>query len=237
MKVGIIQSNYIPWRGYFDFISEVDLFIFHDDIQYTKQDWRNRNRIKTPKGLEWVTVPVHYKTTGQIIQDTAISYDRIGWRGTWQDEHLKKFEAAYRNVPYVNHALQLLREGFQERDETISELNIRLIGLICRYLGISTCMAMSRDYHVTGTKSDRLIQLLTKANATCYLSGPAARAYLDKELFNKHGISLEYKSYDYAPYQQLHGEFDGGVTVLDLIANCGPDARAYINSRSANTSA
>ncbi|MDD5450320.1 MAG: WbqC family protein [Desulfovibrionales bacterium] len=234
MKVGIIQSNYIPWRGYFDFISDVELFIFHDNIQYTKQDWRNRNKIKSVKGLEWLTVPVNYKKTGQLIEHTLIGYERIGRKGTWQDEHIKKFEVAYRQAPYVDHALQILREAFDARDETISALNVRLIKLICSYLDIPTKMAMSRDFQATGTKTERLIQLLTEANATCYLSGPAAKAYLDKDLFDQHGISLEYKSYDYPSYPQLHGEFEGGVTVLDLIANCGSEARAYITSRTAN---
>ncbi len=95
MKVGIIQSNFLPWRGYFDFIREVDLFIIHDDLQYTKGDWRNRNKIKTPRGLEWITVPVNYKTTSQLIEETTIDYST-----RWAQKMLNCIREVYRQAPY-----------------------------------------------------------------------------------------------------------------------------------------
>ena len=229
MRAGIIQSCYIPWRGYFDFINEVDLFIFHDDLQYTKGDWRNRNKIKTPNGLIWLTVPVKYKETSQLICKTEIDYSH-----KWQAEQINRFKNSYIKSPFFKDALKLLEEGLSYADSTISQLNIRLIKLICVYLQITTPLAMSIDYAVTGAKTDRLINLLKKVGATMYLSGPSAKGYLDENLFRENGISLEYKTYDYPPYSQLWGEFVGTVSVLDLIANCGPRSREFLKSLTPN---
>lgn len=225
MRVGVIQSSFIPWRGYFDFIASVDIFVFHDDIQYTKGDWRNRNRIKTPKGTEWITVPVSYKSVAQLICETPIDYSVA-----WQKKHLRIWDANYRTAPYFKSVMELLSGFDTDRDSSISALNIRLIRRICTYLGISTPMVVSSDLSLEGTKTERLINLLTKLGATTYLSGPSADVYLDKEAFRSHGFDLEYKSYDYEPYPQHWGAFQGAVTVLDLIANCGPESHRYLRS-------
>jgi len=229
VRVGIIQSNYIPWRGYFDFISQVDLFVFHDDLQYTKGDWRNRNRIKTPTGTIWLSVPVKYKTTAQLICNTEIDYSTH-----WQKDHLNKFAANYEKAPYCKAAIELLETAFQFRDRTISELSIRLVRAICAFLGIVTPLRLSTEYSLNGAKTERLIDLLRKTDASTYLSGPAADTYLDEKQFRNNGICLEYKSYDYAPYPQLWGEFDGAVSILDLIANVGSSASDWLYSRSPN---
>ncbi len=225
MRAGIIQSDYIPWRGYFDFINSVDLFIIHDDLQYTKGDWRNRNKIKTPYGLKWLTVPVKYHKTTQLICNTEIDYS-----SSWQDRHLNLLRSNYGQAKYFTEAIELFKEGLSYRDVTISELNVRLIKMICKYLAISTPIVMSSEFQVAGTKTERLIQLLRKAYATSYLSGPSARSYLEEDLFRENSIQLEYKNYDYDPYPQLWGDFDGKVSILDLIANCGPDAGKFILS-------
>lgn len=226
MRVGVIQSSFIPWRGYFDFIASVDAFVFHDDIQYTKGDWRNRNKIKTAKGTEWLTVPVSYKCVSQLICETRIDYST-----SWGKKHLSLWQAHYRTAPYFEVANDILSPLTCTEDKTISQLNIRLIRRVCSYLNIATPMVVSSELALEGRKTDRLICLLKKLGATCYLSGPSADAYLEKEAFRRNGIRLEYKSYDYSPYPQLWGPFEGTVTVLDLIANCGPDARSHIRSQ------
>lgn len=225
MRVGIIQSNYLPWRGYFDFIASVDLFIFHDDLQYTKGDWRNRNKIRTPAGSIWLSVPVRYRKTSQLICDTHIEYST-----EWQRDHLNRFKASYGKAPHCNDAVGLIEEAFLFRDRTISELNVRFIRLACAYLGVATPMRLSAEYSPKGVKTERVIDLLRKAGASTYLSGPSARNYLDERLFLESGIRLEYKSYDYQPYPQVWNGFEGAVTVLDLIANCGPQAKAHLQS-------
>ena len=226
MRVGVIQSSFIPWRGYFDFIASVDLFVFHDDLQFTKGDWRNRNRIKTPQGTRWLTVPVHYRSVAQRICDTAID-ESTDWLG----KHRRLWQAHYRNAPYFRDVLEILHEATQvQKEPTISALNIALIRKVMEYLSISTPLAMSSEFDLHGTKTERLIDLLSKLGASRYLSGPSAEGYLDKAAFRSAGIGLEYKTYDYLPYPQLWGEFDGLVTVLDLIANCGPDAKSHFRS-------
>ena len=223
MRVGIIQSNYIPWRGYFDFINSVDLFIFHDDLQYTKQDWRNRNKIKVwPQGTAWLTVPVNYEHTAQLICDTKIDYST-----NWEKDHINRFTASCRHSPFLEDALSILKEAFSEHHETISGLNVHLIHLICKYYRITTPKMDSRVFDLEGSRTERLIHLLTKVKATTYVSGPVAKQYLDEEQFKKNSIALEYKEYEYPWYIQPHGDFDPHVSILDTIANCGND-RKYI---------
>lgn len=230
MKVGIIQSNYIPWRGYFDFINQVDLFIVYDDQQFTKRDWRSRNKIKGLSGLRWLTVPVRYsQSSKQSIENTYIDYSL-----RWQNSHLNKFRNYYAKAPFLYDALNILESCFAYNDPTISNLNVRLTKAICEYLQINTQIRMSSEYEVAGSKTLRLISLLKKADATSYLSGPTAKTYLDERLFADNSIILEYKTYDYSPYQQLWGEFVGEVTILDLIANCGPTSVRYLPSITPN---
>jgi hypothetical protein len=228
MKVGIIQSAYIPWRGYFDFIDSVDQFVFYDDVQYSKGSWRNRNKVKTAQGLRWLTVPVKYRYPA-LICETQVDYT-----SRWQDHHHNVLSENYRTAPFCDDASAILREGLRYRHPTISALNIRLIELVCRYLKIGTRFVVSNALDIKAGKTERLIAVLQKLGATAYLSGPSAKDYLDESMFRAAHIRLEYKTYDYPDYQQLWGDFDGAVTVLDLIANCGPEARRYLTSRSPN---
>jgi hypothetical protein len=229
VRVGIIQSNYLPWRGYFDFIASVDLFIFHDDLQYTKNDWRNRNRIKTDSGLKWLSVPVSYKHTAQLISDTRIDYSKKWWKN-----HINQFRENYQSAPCFVEAFSLINEILCAEIQTLSELNICLIKKICEYLGIVTPMVMSSEFHPEGKKTERLISILSKVGADTYVSGPSAESYLDKQLLHQSNIRLEYKTYNYAEYPQQHGLFENNVTILDLIANCGQDSRLLISSRTNN---
>ena len=227
MKVAAIQSSFIPWRGYFDFMASVDAFVFLDDVQYSKNGWRNRNRIKTPQGSRWMTVPVHHRSLAQLISDTKIDDQK-----DWRKSHMHLWHESYNTTLFYRDVLELLGDMGRETVGTISELNIALTRRIALYLQIGTRTLLSSELQVSGTKTDRLIDLLKKLNATTYLSGPSADAYLDKAAFHKNGIRLEYKSYDYGTYPQLWGPFEGAVTVLDLIANCGPEAKSHIRSRS-----
>jgi hypothetical protein len=226
MRVAAIQSSFIPWRGYFDFIASVDVFVFLDDVQYTVRDWRNRNKIKTPKGAEWVTIPMVHAGRDLFVVDAKIDYSH-GWTKKLQGA----LTANYGRSKFFNETLALLDGIETAKYENLSWLNIELTKRICDYLCITTPLIPSSDFSLAGKKTDRLIDLLKKLNATTYLSGPSADAYLDKEAFRRNRIRLEYKSYDYGPYPQLWGAFDGTVTILDLIANCGPDAKKHIRSR------
>jgi hypothetical protein len=224
MKVGMIQSNYIPWRGYFDFIDDCDLFVFYDDVQYTHRDWRNRNRIKTDGGPIWLSVPViHDRHT--LIQDACIDYG-----SRWQDKHIRSLTLAYGKAPHFVAYAEGFFELLRSRPATISELNVRTCKWIMVQLGIRTQTRMSTEFGLAGEKDERPLRILQHLGATSYLSGPAAKPYTDAEKYRSAGIALEFKVYDYPEYPQLHGAYDPHLTVLDLLFNCGPDARRYLKS-------
>jgi hypothetical protein len=223
MKVGIIQSNFLPWRGYFDFIREVDLFILHDDLQYTKGDWRNRNKIKTLRGLEWITVPVNYKNTSQIIEETWVDYST-----PWAQKMLNRIREAYRQSPCFEMYFTQLNDLLLEPAASISDLNLRLINWACGHLKINTPIKFSREFNPKGVKTERLLGILKQVDATVYLSGPAAQAYLIPELLEGNGIKLEYKKYNYPEYTQLFPPFEPYVSIIDLFFMTGENAWTYL---------
>jgi hypothetical protein len=231
MKVGIIQSCYIPWRGYFDFINSADVFVIFDDVRYPQgRSWRNRNQVKTPTGLKWLTVPILKEAKDSSIDKAQIAEGAK----PWQEIHRGQLRVALADAHYFRDAIDLWERELAVEHRLLSSLNVCLIRSICKYLKIATPIVMSSDYPVSGEKTTRLIELLKVLGATSYLSGPSADGYLDKEAFREAGIRLEYKSYDYAPYPQLWGPFEGAVSVLDLIANCGPQSNSLIRSKTPN---
>lgn len=229
MRVGIIQSNFIPWRGYFDFIDDVDTFIILDDVQYTKSDWRNRNKLKTKSGTSWITVPVRRDGL-----QTRIDEARIDWSKPWPQVHRHLIFENYRDAPYVEDIAASVLSEIDRRPENLSALNYELIKFIAARLSIETKFVFSTELDIGGSRTDRLVSLVRAVGGTSYLSGPAAEAYLDVDAFKKANIALEYKSYDYQPYPQLWGSFDGAVSIIDLLMNTGPDARNFLKSRTPN---
>jgi len=231
MKVGIIQSCYMPWRGYFDFIGSVDLFVVLDDVQYpVGRSWRNRNQLKTKNGLTWITVPVQSKSDKLPIDEVLIARtDR-----SWQMRHRNLMREALQKARFADEALQVWELAISAGDVKISELNIRLIKSFCSYFGITTPLVSSRQYKAAGTKTERLLNIIEATGAKTYLSGPSAKGYIDENMFRKRNIGLEYKTYDYLPYPQLWGPFEGRVSVIDLIANCGCNGRELLQSRTPN---
>lgn len=224
MRVAIIQSNYIPWKGYFDIIRDVDTFVFLDDVQFTVRDWRSRNRVKTKDGLKWLTVPVGADTS-RLIHEVAIADDR------WQRQHWRIIEQNYAKAPYFSHYRELFEEFYCGRTWTsLSEMNQYLTRRIANEcLGITTAFRDSREFTVEGRKLDRLLDLVRQAGATTYLSGPSARDYIDDARFEQAGIALEYKDYSgYPEYPQMHPPFEHAVSILDLLFNVGPDATHYL---------
>lgn len=225
--VAILQSSYIPWKGYFDMIRSVDEFILYDEVQYTKRDWRNRNLIKTPQGTQWLTIPVEVK--GKYFQPIC---DVIVADHAWADNHWKNIAFNYAKAPYFKEYRTYIEELYQEVkiEQYLSHINYRFIKSINQLLGIKTKLSWSSDYVVEkNDKTRRLIELCTASEANCYLSGPAAKTYLDEAQFKQANIELLYMNYDHYPmYPQLFGDFDHCVTILDLIFNMGPNAMAYI---------
>jgi hypothetical protein len=226
-RVAIIQSNYIPWKGYFDIINLVDEFILYDDRQYTRRDWRNRNQIKTAQGKQWLTIPVRVKGRyEQRIDETLIS------DATWPERHWKTISQGYGAAPhFVTYRDAVGNLYAESRDEHLSEVNLRFLIGICAMLGIQTRFTRCTDYDATGDRTERLVSLCRQAGAREYLSGPAGRAYIDEDLFHEAEIELIYMDYSgYPEYRQLHGAFEHGVSILDLLFNTGPDAPRFMKS-------
>jgi hypothetical protein len=187
-RVGIIQSNYIPWKGYFDIIHDVDLFVFHDDLQYTKGDWRNRNVIKTSAGERWLTIPVGTSERRRIC-DVQLP------ASNWAREHWRRIDSAYREAPYYADYRDYFARFYLESSwRSLSEMNQALIVGISRdLLGISTEFADSRLLHPTRSKGERVLEILERTRADVYVSGPAARDYITDEQFARAGIEVVWK--------------------------------------------
>lgn len=224
-KIAIIQSNYIPWKGYFDLIAAVDEFILYDDMQYTRRDWRNRNLIKTPQGVKWLSVPVRVKGKyHQKIRETKID------DSDWSMAHWKSLESNYKHAPYFTEIAEWIKPLYLFRSfENLSKLNRTFIEAICSYLEITTKISNSWDYSLKKGKTERLADLCIQAKGTEYVSGPAAKDYIDEKVFENMGIKLTWFDYlGYPEYPQLWGEFTHSVTILDLLFNCGKDAKRFM---------
>lgn len=226
-KVAILQSNYIPWKGYFDLIAAVDEFILYDDMQYTKRDWRNRNQIKTPQGLKWITVPVKVKGRYfQKINETEIDGDG------WAQDHWRSIVANYKKAPYFEQVAEWLAPFYLEQKyELISDLNRSLIAAVCQRLGIKTRISSSADYELVDGQSKRLASLCKQAGGLEYISGPSAKNYIEENVFVGCDIKLTWFDYaDYPEYPQLWGDFTHTVSIIDLIFNCGDKASDYMKN-------
>jgi WbqC-like protein family len=224
IKVAVIQSNYLPWKGYFDIIHDVDQFVFYDDVQYTKNDWRNRNKVKTVQGLQWLTIPVGSQNS-RLICEVEITDTH------WTQKHWETIKQSYSKSAYFGAYKDFFAYFYNDvKYKNLSELNQYLIQHICReYLGIQIEFLDSRIFHLEGEKLDRLIDLLKKVGANNYVSGPTARDYIDESEFARAGIELCYKDYSgYPEYPQLFPPFEHAVSILDLLFNCGPDSPYYI---------
>jgi hypothetical protein len=224
-KVAILQSNYIPWKGYFDLIAAVDEFILYDDMQYTRRDWRNRNQIKTPQGVQWLTIPVQVKGRyHQKIRETEIDGSE------WSSAHWKALAQNYRRSPHYDEIAAWLEPLYSSApDRYLSGLNRRFIEAVCTYLGIQTRITNSWDFTSLEGKTERLVDLCLQACATEYISGPSAKDYIDESMFSDSGIKLTWFEYsDYPVYPQLWGEFTHNVSIIDLIFNCGKNSGMYM---------
>lgn len=222
--VAILQSSYIPWKGYFDIINDVDTFIFYDDVQFTSRDWRSRNQIRTPTGNIWLSIPVgdHLQ---RLIHEVTLGDHR------WQAKHWRSIQMAYGRAPYFKAYSSFFEPVYMEQEWTsLSLLNQTMTRMIAReILGITTEFRDSREYGAEGQKLDRLIDLVKKTGATRYLSGPSAASYIDPGRFAEIDVELLYKDYaGYPEYPQRGGDFTHTVSILDLVFQLGPAAPDYI---------
>jgi hypothetical protein len=226
VRICIIQSCYIPWKGFFDLIGRCDEYVIFDSVQYVKRHWHNRNRIKTANGLEWLTIPVIAK--GRFEQ----RMDQVEIEKPWAEKHWRALELAYRRAPFFAAQSSVVRTWYEQadRERRLTDINEIFLRGIAGMLGLTTRITRDEIYPTAGAKTERLLDIARAAGAQRYLSGPSARAYFDTTTFATAGIATEWMSYDgYPEYPQLYGGFEHAVTALDLIFNAGPSAHEYLS--------
>nr|WP_319553537.1 WbqC family protein [uncultured Vibrio sp.] len=223
-KLAILQSNYIPWKGYFDLIKKSDLFVFHDDLQYTKNDWRNRNKIKTAKGTEWLSIPCGTNEK-RLICEVPLNDKK------WVNKHKNKIISEYKDCPYFDEYKFVLDYIYDNKWDNLSDFNQSVIKFISKeVLGFKTEFMDSRELDLKEKKQERVLEILEKLGYHYYISGPAAKDYIDENKFTSKGIEIEWMDYSHYPeYPQKHGEFEHAVSILDLIFNTGKNAKDYIS--------
>lgn len=224
-KIAVLQSNYIPWKGYFDLIDSVDVFVIYDEVQYTKNDWRNRNVIKTRNGKEWITIAVRQTSLHQKIDETQIVLKN------WNVKHWNTLVTNYARASSFANVKDFVEGLYHGMPHSLnlSEINKHFIVEICKFLGIKTKIISSRELNLGGDKSEKLVDACKKLNGSVYLSGPSAKEYLNVELFKENNITVEWMQYSgYPEYPQLFPPFEHSVSILDLILNTGSSAYNYI---------
>ena len=226
-KVIITQSNYIPWKGYFDSIAAVNAFVVYDDMQYTRRDWRNRNLIKTPSGIKWLTIPVEVKGKYlQKIKDTRVADAK------WVKNHWEVIRQNYKNALYFKEMSAWIEPLYMDCSfEFLSEVNLYFIEAINKFLGISTTILYSSEFKLEEDRTKRLVNICKDLGATDYYSGLSAKTYMNEVLFEENNIRIHYWDYSgYRPYPQLYDDFIHEVSILDLIFNCGQNTSLFMKS-------
>ncbi len=227
-RIAVLQSNYIPWKGYFDIINSVDEFVIYDKAQYTRRDWRNRNIIKSRYGPMWLTIPV--KSKGKFTQ--AVCETEVDGE-SWAEIHFKKICHNYGSSLYFNKYRDIFRDLYLtvQKLKLLSQINKQFINVINATLGIKTKISDCSDYEYGGNKTEKLICICKEAGAEEYITGPNARTYLDTLKFEASGIRIDWMDYSgYPEYNQLHPPFNHNVSIIDLIFNEGPEAKSFMKS-------
>ena len=225
--IGILQPSYLPWIGFFEQLKRSDIFVIYDDVQFEKNSWRNRNRIKTPQGVQWLTVPVLTKGGGfQLIKDTKINNN-----SNWQKKHIKSITQNYNKANCFKDYSSSLFSILSEKWEYLIDLNIALINYINTILNIKTPIILSSSLKSKGSKTERLIKIINELQGNCFYEGASGKNYLDELLFKKNNIDLKYQHFLPESYNQLYGDFISHLSIIDLILNVGEKSYLYIKER------
>jgi WbqC-like protein family len=229
LKIVISQPMYFPWVGMFEQIRLCDIYIHYDDVQFSKGSFTNRVQIKaaTSEGFKWLTVPLKNLKLGQKINEVEIDYSK-----DWRVQHLELLKNSYKGAPYMEDMLKIISQLFTNRYDCISELSKKSIELVINYydLKLQDKIFTSSELPVYGSSSQRVLDLVNLFKGDIYITGHGAKNYLDHELFEKEGVAVEYMHYLKKPYQQLNGNFNPYVSILDLIANTGKEGLQFIIS-------
>lgn len=225
MLVGIHQLHYLPWLRYIEKIARSDIFIILDDVQFTKNDWQNRNRVKTSAGSRILTVPV-FERLGQPLDAV-----RVNCRTPWRRKHWSTIEQSYRPAPFFAEHAAFLADTYAREWERLNDINRHMLEYFLRAVGIQTKIVYASDLGVKGKATERLVNLIRAVGGAAYYTGAhAAEAYLDASLFERAGIALAVQHWQAPVYPQLHGAFVPDLSILDLLLNCGPDSLSILLS-------
>lgn len=229
-RIAIVQSSYIPWRGYFGLVAACETFVLLDSVQFTRRDWRSRNRIRTPNGEVWLTIPLVQRGNYRAAIDEMIVADP-----TWARQHWARIEKSYQEAPGSADAGPVLRAAVESVAdlEHLSSINIAFLRVICAALAIDTILARDTDLLpradlIGMDATDRLVALCRACGAASYLSGPAAQSYIDEGRFRAAGIQVEWADYSgLQPYPQVHGGFEPQVSIVDTLLNLGREGARH----------
>ena len=216
----ILQPGYLPWLGFFDQMRRADVFVYYDDVQYDTHGWRNRNRIKTQHGPMWLTVPVrHSGLSKPRILDVAIDA-----RTNWAKKHVASLRQAYAAAPFGKQYVDALEKVLTRPRERLVDLDLAVAGLLAEWLGARPRIERASTLGIDGGQTERLVNICRHFGATSYLTGSAARTYLNVPLFETNGIAVHWQDFTHPVYPQLHGDFVPYLSAIDLILNCGPQS-------------
>lgn len=220
MKIGILQPGYLPWLGFFEQLYRTDLFVLYDDVQYDKHGWRNRNRIKTAQGIQWLTVPVLHKFSDK----SPVSAIQINNQQPWAKKHLTSIQHAYGKAPFFKSYFSVFEEVYAQSWEYLADLDIHFIQRIAAMLGLGyKTLVRSSELNLTQTgKQERLVEICQHFGAHTFYEGAAGKNYIDTGLFAANGVAVKFQDYHHPVYAQLHGEFQPYLSIVDLVFNQGP---------------
>lgn len=232
MKIAILQPSYLPWIGYFDQMARVDRFVLFDDVQFTRRDWRNRNKIRTKDGWAWITVPIQQKNKfGQALWETRID-NNIHWRR----KHLQAIRHNYAQSPHFDLYYPYLESIYNREWDFLVDLCIETILHFKEVLNLSTPVIKSSELNISEKKEEKILAICKQLNATHYLTGDLAKNYLSDQEFLKNGIALEYHEYEHPEYAQRYPGFVPYLSIVDLLFNHGDKSLDIITGKAATGS-
>lgn len=223
MIVSIHQPQYLPWLGYFDKISRSDIFVFLDNVQFKKNEWQNRNRIKSAQGWQWLTVPVIHKFSQKICEV------KINNTVSWEKKHLKALITCYSKAPFFKEHIAFFEQIYAQEWQRLVDINIHIIHYLAKAFGLSgKKLVRASEYKLREEATERLIDICKHLRGDVYLSGKDGANYLNLALFEKEGIQVIFQDYQHPHYPQLYGDFEPYLSTIDLLFNCGPESLSIL---------
>jgi hypothetical protein len=227
MRIGILQPGYLPWLGFFEQMYRTDVFVLYDDVQYDKEGWRNRNRIKGANGALWLTVPVHVKLSDHPL----ISEVRIDNKANWRKKHLMSLKMNYAKAPFFSKYIGIFEEAFSREWDYLVDIDMYFILKLSDCLGLGNKkIVRSSELNVEGDRIERLINICKMFDADVFYEGASGKDYLDSHYFSEQGITIEYQDYFHPVYKQLYGDFIPYLSLVDLLFNHGDESLAILTA-------